>query len=35
MAKVHALAPEVKALADKSEAAQGPEIKMMQGWLKG
>lgn len=33
MAKMHASTPEVKNLADKIEAAQGPEIKTMQGWL--
>ena len=34
MAKMHASTPEVKNLADKIEAAQGPEIATMQGWLK-
>jgi uncharacterized protein (DUF305 family) len=34
MAKMHASSPEVKKLADKIEAAQGPEIKTMKGWLK-
>jgi len=34
MAKMHASSPEVKKLADTIEAAQGPEIKTMQGWLK-
>jgi len=34
MAKAHASSPEVKKLADKIEAAQGPEISTMQGWLK-
>lgn len=34
MAKMHASSSEVKELADKIEAAQGPEIKTMQGWLK-
>lgn len=34
MAKQHASSPEVKRLADTIEAAQGPEIKTMQGWLK-
>ena len=34
MAKVHASTLEVKNLADKIEAAQGPEIATMKGWLK-
>lgn len=34
MAKVHASSPEVKRLADKIEAAQGPEIETMKRWLK-
>ena len=34
MAKMHASTPEVKNLADKIEAAQGPEIATMKGWLK-
>ena len=34
MAKSHASSAEVKDLAAKIEAAQGPEIKMMSGWLK-
>jgi len=34
MANLHASAPEVKQLADKIEAAQGPEITSMRGWLK-
>ncbi len=34
MAKLHASTPEVKNLADEIEAAQGPEIATMQGWLK-
>ncbi|GAB3669133.1 DUF305 domain-containing protein [Nocardioides korecus] len=34
MAKAHASSPEVKKLAEKIEAAQGPEISTMQGWLK-
>ena len=34
MAKRHASTPEVKNLADKIEAAQGPEIATMKGWLK-
>lgn len=34
MAKTHASAPEVKALAVKIAAAQSPEINTMSGWLK-
>ena len=34
MAKMHASTPEVKNLADKIEAAQGPEIATMKEWLK-
>ena len=34
MAQMHASSPEVKKLADKVEAAQGPEISTMKGWLK-
>jgi uncharacterized protein (DUF305 family) len=34
MAKSHASSSEVKDLAAKIEAAQGPEITMMSGWLK-
>lgn len=34
MAKTHASTTEVKQLADKIEAAQGPEIATMTGWLK-
>lgn len=34
MAQMHASTPEVKQLADKIEAAQGPEIDTMTGWLK-
>lgn len=34
MAKTHAQSPEVKDLAAKIEAAQGPEIDTMSGWLK-
>jgi len=34
MAKAHAQSTEVKQLADDIEAAQGPEIKTMTGWLK-
>ena len=34
MAQMHASSPEVKRLADKVEAAQGPEISTMKGWLK-
>ena len=34
MAQKHASTPEVKQLADKIEAAQGPEITTMTGWLK-
>ena len=34
MARMKASSPEVKQLADKIEAAQGPEIKTMTGWLK-
>ena len=34
MAKTHAQSPEVKDLAAKIEAAQGPEIDAMSGWLK-
>ena len=34
MATMKASSPEVKQLADKIEAAQGPEIKTMTGWLK-
>lgn len=34
MAKMHASTAEVKNLADKIEAAQGPEIATMKGWLK-
>ena len=34
MAKAHASSSEVKRLADKIEAAQGPEIATMQGWLE-
>lgn len=33
MATMHASTPGVKNLADKVEAAQGPEIKTMTGWL--
>ena len=33
MAGSHASSPEVKQLADKIEAAQGPEIATMTGWL--
>jgi uncharacterized protein (DUF305 family) len=33
MAKSHASSAEVKDLAAKIEAAQGPEIKIMSGWL--
>ena len=32
-AQMHASSPEVKQLADKVEAAQGPEIATMTGWL--
>lgn len=35
MAKTHASAPEVKALAVRIAAAQSPEINTMSGWLKG
>ena len=35
MAQIHASTPEVRQLADKIEAAQGPEIDTMTGWLKG
>jgi uncharacterized protein (DUF305 family) len=34
MATTMASSPEVKQLAEKVEAAQGPEIKTMSGWLK-
>ncbi len=34
MAKAHAGSTEVRQLADDIEAAQGPEIKTMTGWLK-
>lgn len=34
MASAHASSPAVKSLADKIEAAQGPEIETMQGWLE-
>jgi uncharacterized protein (DUF305 family) len=34
VAKMHASTSEVKNLADKIEAAQGPEIATMKGWLK-
>jgi uncharacterized protein (DUF305 family) len=34
MAKAHAGATEVKQLANGIESAQGPEIKIMTGWLK-
>jgi uncharacterized protein (DUF305 family) len=34
MATMKASSPEVKQLADKIEAAQGPEIDTMTGWLK-
>lgn len=34
MAKMHASSSEVKQLAETIEAAQGPEIKTMQGWLE-
>ncbi|MBA2773682.1 MAG: DUF305 domain-containing protein, partial [Nocardioidaceae bacterium] len=34
MAKTHASTTEVKQLADTIEAAQGPEIATMTGWLK-
>ena len=34
MARRHASTPEVKNLADKIEAAQGPEIATMKEWLK-
>lgn len=34
MAASRASSPQVKALASKIEAAQGPEIKTMTGWLK-
>lgn len=34
MAKMNASSPEVKQLAEKIEAAQGPEIDTMTGWLK-
>lgn len=34
MAKSNASSPEVKQLAEKIEAAQGPEITTMTGWLK-
>lgn len=34
MAAVHAGSTDVKQLADDIEAAQGPEIKTMTGWLK-
>ena len=34
MAQDHASTPEVKRLADKIEAAQGPEIATMKDWLK-
>jgi uncharacterized protein (DUF305 family) len=34
MAKAHASSSKVKQLADRIEAAQGPEIATMQGWLK-
>ena len=34
MAKTNASSPEVKQLAEKIEAAQGPEIDTMTGWLK-
>lgn len=34
MAKAHASSTKVKQLAHKIEAAQGPEIETMRGWLK-
>lgn len=34
MAESHASSPDVKSLAAKIEAAQGPEIATMTGWLK-
>ena len=34
MAKEQASSPEVKALAGKIEAAQGPEIETLKGWLE-
>lgn len=34
MARLHASTPEVKNLADTIEAAQGPEIATMDGWLE-
>ena len=34
MAKAHGWSTEVKQLADNIEAAQGPEIKTMTGWLE-
>lgn len=34
MAATNASSPEVKDLADKIDTAQGPEIELMQGWLK-
>jgi uncharacterized protein (DUF305 family) len=34
LARTQASSPEVKALAKKIEAAQGPEIETMQGWLE-
>ncbi len=34
MAKMNASSPKVKQLAEKVEAAQGPEIETMTGWLK-
>lgn len=34
MAKTQASSPEVKQLAEKIEAAQGPEIDTMTGWLR-
>jgi uncharacterized protein (DUF305 family) len=34
MARTHASAADVKQLADKIEAAQGPEITTMTGWLE-
>ncbi len=34
MAATHDAGPEVRALAEKIEAAQGPEIRTMTGWLR-
>lgn len=34
MARLHASTPEVKNLAEVIEAAQGPEIATMEGWLE-